>query len=133
MLNRTAMLVDDKKDVVTVKGGENGTLTIEDEKFDIVSGKTEIPKVPEMIGYVRAVYTDVNGIRYTVRKPHIKNQTPYTVIESTSACVELLIENDKQARQIERLNEEIRELRAMIKPRGLGHLKIGGQKNEKAE
>ena len=128
--NHTAYLIDDKNDRITVINGEteDGCLHIEGERFPVRNGEEGLPCLPELIGHVRAHYTDARGIRWRILNPRMVRGVPYSAVDGNILELRLLV--DKQAREIERLTRELLDLRGQIQPDALGHMNIGGEENE---
>ena len=128
--DHTAYLEDDKTDTVTVMGGETetGCLIIEGDSFPVRNGDEGLPRCPELIGHVRAHYTDARGVRWKIISPRMIHGTPYSAVDRNTLSLRLLI--DKQAREIERLTRELLDVRGQIQPDALGHMNIGGEENE---
>ena len=132
LLNHTALIEDDRKPTVTVSPPCAGTLVVEDQRLPVTDG-TPNPRLPGVIGYVKAVFTDERGIRYPVINPHIKAEVPYSAVDFTKEFFHLVGYVDTLAREVERLTQELLDMRAQIEPDALGHLNIGGNENEKAD
>lgn len=128
--DRTAYLVNDKDDRVIVVNGETetGCLHVEGEQFPVKNGQAGLPRMAEMIGHVRAHYTDARGIRWRILNPRMVHGVPYSAVDRSTLELRLLI--DGQAREIERLTRELLDLRGQIEPDALGHMNIGGEENE---
>ncbi len=133
LLNHTALIEDDRKPTVTVSPPCGGTLAVEDQRFPIAPEGTPVPTLSGVIGYVKAVFIDERGIRYTVINPHIKAEAPYSAVDFTKGFFEMVVYVDTLAREVERLTQELLDVRAQIQPDALGHLNIGGEENEKAD
>lgn len=128
--NHEAYLIDDKAERVTVVNGETeaGCLHVEGERFPVRNGENGLPCLPELIGHVRAHYTDARGIRWRILDPRMVRGVPYSAVDRSTLELRLLI--DGQAREIERLTRELLDLRGQIEPDALGHMNIGGEENE---
>jgi hypothetical protein len=128
--DHTAYLIDDKAERVTVVNGETeaGVLHVEGERFPVRNGEEGLPRLPELIGHVRAHYTDARGIRWRILHPRMVHGVPYSAVDGSTLELRLLI--DGQAREIERLTRELLDLRGQIEPDALGHMNIGGEENE---
>lgn len=122
-----ALAVRDGKDTVTVCPPCSGILTVDGKSFPIAAEKTPTPRVPGVIGYVKAVFTDERGIRYHIIHPHIKNEEPYSAVDFTKEYYNMIRKIDELDREVERLTQEVLDLRAQIQPDALGHLNIGGK------
>ncbi len=133
LLNHTALIEDDRKPTVTVYPPCAGTLTVENQRFPVEPEGSPMPRLPGVIGYVKAVFTDERGIRYTVINPHIKAEVPYSAVDFTKEYFRLVGYVDMLAREVERLTQELLDVRAKIQPDALGHLNIGDEENEKAD
>lgn len=129
-LNHTALIEDDRKPTVTVSPPYAGTLTVEGIDYHIAPEGTPTPRISGVIGYVKAYYTDSLGIRYPVINPHIKNETVCSMVDFSKGYFELVGYVDTLAREIERLTQELLDLRAQIEPDALGHITNGGEQNE---
>lgn len=128
LLNRhEALAVRDGKDTVTVCPPCSGMLTVDGKNFPIAAEGTPTPHVTGVIGYVKAVFVDERGIRYPVINPHIKDEAPYSAVDFTKGYYDMIRQIDELAREIERLTQEVLDLRAQIEPDALGHLNIGGE------
>jgi hypothetical protein len=125
-LNHTALIEDDRKPTVTVSPPYAGTLTVEGTEYPINPEGTQTPRISGVIGYVKAYYTDSLGIRYPVINPHIKNETVCSMVDFSKGYFELVGYVDTLAREIERLTQELLDLRAQIEPDALGHITNGG-------
>jgi hypothetical protein len=130
LLNHTALIEDDRKSTVTVSPPYAGTLTVEGIDYPINPEGTPTPRISGVIGYVKAYYTDSLGIRYPVMNPHIKNETVCSMVDFSKGYFELVGYVDTLAREIERLTQELLDLRAQIEPDALGHITNGGEQNE---
>jgi hypothetical protein len=130
LLNHTALVEDDRKPTVTVSPPYAGTLTVEGIDYPIAPEGTPTPRISGVIGYVKAYYTDSLGIRYPVINPHIKNETVCSMVDFSKGYFELVGYVDTLAREIERLTQELLDLRAQIEPDALGHITNGGEQNE---
>lgn len=128
--NHTALIEDDRKPTVTVSPPYAGTLTVEGIDYPIAPEGTPTPRISGVIGYVKAYYTDSLGIRYPVINPHIKNETVCSMVDFSKGYYELIGYVDTLAREIERLTQELLDLRAQIEPDALGHITNGGKQNE---
>ena len=128
--DHTAYLIDDKAERITVINGETdtGCLIVEGERFPVRNGEEGLPRLPELIGHVRAHYTDARGIRWRIINPRMVHGVPYSAVDGSALELRLLI--DGQAREIERLTRELLDLRGQIEPDALGHMNIGGEENE---
>ena len=128
--DHTAYLIDDKNDSLAVVNGETdtGCLIIEGERFPVRNGQEGLPCLPELIGHVRAHYTDDRGIRWRILNPRMVRGVPYSAVDGNILELRLLV--DKQEREIERLTRELLDLRGQIQPDALGHMNIGGEENE---
>ena len=129
-LNHTALIEDDRKPTVTVSPPYAGTLTVEGIDYPIAPEGTPTPRISGVIGYVKAYYTDHLGIRYHVINPHIKNETVCSMVDFSKGYFELVGYVDTLAREIERITQELLDLRAQIEPDALGHITNGGEQNE---
>jgi hypothetical protein len=130
LLNHTALIEDDRKPIVTVTPPYAGTLTVEGTEYPINPEETPTPRIQGVIGYVKAFYTDSLGIRYPVINPHIKNETVCSMVDFSKGYFELVCYVDTLAREIERMTQELLDLRAQIEPDALGHITNGGKQNE---
>ena len=130
LLNHTALIEDDRKPTVTVSPPYAGTLTVEGTEYPINPEGTPTPSISGVIGYVKAYYTDHLGIRYPVINPHIKNETVCSMVDFSKGYFELVGYVDTLAREIERITQELLDLRAQIEPDALGHITNGGEQNE---
>lgn len=130
LLNHTALIEDDRKPTVTVYTPYAGTLTVEGIDYPIAPEGTPTPRISGVIGYVKAYYTDSLGIRYPVINPHIKNETVCSMVDFTKEFFEMAGYVDTLAREIERLTQELLDLRAQVEPDALGHILDGGNINE---
>ena len=130
LLNHTALIEDDRKPTVTVYPPYAGNLTVEGTEYPINPEGTPTPRISGVIGYVKAYYTDSLGIRYPVINPHIKNETVCSMVDFSKGYYELVGYVDTLAREIERLTQELLDLRAQIEPDALGHITYGGEKHE---
>lgn len=130
LLNHTALIEDDRKPTVTVSPPYAGTLTVEGIEYPINPEGTPTPRITGVIGYVKAYYTDHLGIRYPAINPHIKNETVCSMVDFSKGYYELVGYVDTLAREIERLTQELLDLRAQIEPDALGHITNGGEQNE---
>lgn len=126
LLNHTALIEDDRKPTVTVCPPYAGTLTVEGTEYPINPEGTPTPRISGVIGYVKAYYTDALGIRYPVSNPHIKNETVCSMVDFSKGYFEIVGYVDTMAREIERLTQELLDLRAQIEPDALGHITNGG-------
>ena len=128
--DHTAYLIDDKAERITVINGETdtGCLIVEGERFPVRNGEEGLPRLPELIGHVRAHYTDDRGIRWRIINPRMVHGVPYSAVDGSTLELRLLI--DGQAREIERLTRELLDVRGQIQPDSLGHMNIGGEENE---
>lgn len=128
--DHTAYLIDDKAERITVINGETDTgyLIVEGERFPVRNGQEGLPLNPELIGHVRAHYTDDRGIRWRIINPRMVHGVPYSAVDNNTLTLRLLI--DRQAREIERLTRELLDVRGQIQPDSLGHMNIGGEENE---
>lgn len=128
--DHTAYLIDDKAERITVINGETDTgyLIVEGERFLVRNGQEGLPLNPELIGHVRAHYTDGRGIRWRIINPRMVHGVPYSAVDNNTLTLRLLI--DRQAREIERLTRELLDVRGQIQPDSLGHMNIGGEENE---
>lgn len=128
--NHEAYLIDDKAERITVINGETdtGCLIVEGERFPVQNGQEGLPLNPELIGHVRAHYTDARGIRWRIINPRMVHGVPYSAVDNNTLTIRLLI--DRQAREIERLTRELLDVRGQIQPDSLGHMNIGGEENE---
>ena len=125
--NHAALVEDDRKPTVTVSPPYAGTLTVEGIDYPIAPEGTPTPRISGVIGYVKAYYTDHLGIRYPVVNPHIKNETVCSMVDFSKGYYELVGYVDTLAREIERLTQELLDLRAQIEPDALGHITNGGK------
>lgn len=130
LLNHTALIEDDRKPTVTVSPPYAGTLSVEGNDYSIAPEGTPTPRISGVIGYVKAYYTDSLGIRYPVINPHIKNETVCSMVDFSRGYYELVGYVDTLAREIERITQELLDLRAQIEPDALGHITNGGKQNE---
>lgn len=130
LLNHTALIEDDRKPTVTVSPRRAGTLTVEGTEYPIAPEGTPTPRISGVIGYVKAVFVDEHGIRYPVINPHIKAEVPYSSVDFTKEYFRLVGYMDTLAREVERLTQELLDVRAQIEPDALGHITNGGEKNE---
>lgn len=128
--NQTALIEDDRKPTVTVSPPYAGTMTVEGIDYPISPEGTPTPRISGVIGYVKAYYTDSLGIRYPVINPHIKNETVCSMVDFSKGYFELVGYVDTLAREIERITQELLDLRAQIEPDALGHITNGGEQNE---
>ena len=128
--DHTAYLIDDKAERITVINGETdtGCLIVEGERFPVRNGEEGLPRLPELIGHVRAHYTDDRGIRWRIINPRMVHGVPYSAVDGSTLELRLLI--DGQAREIERLTRELLDVRGQIQPDALGYMNIGGEENE---
>lgn len=126
LLNHTALIEDDRKPTVTVSPHYAGTLTVEGIDYPIAPEGTPTPRIQGVIGYVKAYYTDALGIRYPITNPHIKNETVCSMVDFSKGYYEIVGYVDTLAREIERLTQELLDLRAQIEPDALGHITNGG-------
>lgn len=131
LLNHTALIEDDRKTTVTVYPPCAGTLAVEDNRFTMAPTGSPIPRLPGVIGYVKAVFIDERGIRYPVINPHVKAEVPYSAVDFTKEYFRVVRYVDTLAREVERLTQELLDMRAQLEPDALGHLNIGGEENEK--
>lgn len=129
LLNHTALIEDDRKDTVTVTQDGKYTITIEGETYQLTQGG-QAPSVNGLIGYVKAYITDERGIRYIVINPHVRGKTIFSAVDTFKGYISLVGYVDKMAREIERLTQELLDLRAQIEPDALGHITNGGEQNE---
>ncbi len=128
--NHEAYLIDDKTERITVINEETdtGCLIVEGDRFPVRNGQEGLPQNPELIGHVRAHYTDARGIRWRIINPRMVHGVPYSAVDNNTLTLRLLI--DRQAREIERLTRELLDVRGQIQPDSLGHMNIGGEENE---
>jgi hypothetical protein len=105
------------------------TITIEGETYQLTQGG-QAPSVDGLIGYVKAYITDERGIRYIVINPHVRGATIFSAVDTFKGYISLVGYVDKMAREIERLTQELLDLRAQIEPDALGHITNGGEQNE---
>lgn len=130
LLKHAALIEDDRKPTVTVSPPYAGTLTVEGIDYPINPEGTPTPRISGVIGYVKAYYTDSLGIRYPVINPHIKNETVCSMVDFSKGYFEMAGYVDTLAREIERLTQELLDLRAQVEPDALGHIIDGGNINE---
>ena len=79
-----ALLVNDRKPVVTVVNGDGGTLIVNEERFRIEPGKTPNPVVAEAAVSTRARFEDEKGIRWRVLRPRLSaDGVPYSSVDYT--------------------------------------------------
>ena len=133
LINHTALIEDDRKPTVTVSPPCAGTLAVEDKSFIINQTGSPTPRMPGVIGYVKAVFIDAKGARYHVINPHVKAEVLYSAVDFTKEYFRMVGYLDTLDREIERLTQELLDLRAQIQPDALGHLNIGGNKHEEAD
>ena len=123
-----ALLVNDRKPVVTVVNGEGGTLIVNEERFRIEQGQTPNPVVAQAAVSVRARFEDEKGIRWKVLHPRLSaDGVPYSSVDYTDEYVKLRTYLDRIDRKNEELHAEMLDLRAMVEPDSLGFLNIEGE------
>lgn len=131
LADRTALLLDDRRGVVSIEPACEGVLELEGEKFPLRTGSA-VPRNPELIGHVRVVFTPTGGVRHVGINPHMKDGVPFSALDYARGYAPMLIRMDNMAREIRQLTQELLDLRARIEPDSLGFLNIGGNENENA-
>ena len=96
LADRTALLLDDRRGVVTIEPACEGVLELEGEKFSLRAG-SPVPRNPELIGHVRVVFTPTGGVRHVGINPHMKNGVPVSRIDYAAAYLPMRLKIDELA------------------------------------
>ena len=121
LIDRKALLVDDKQTKVTIEPDGEGTLEIEGFSFPIKSG-SEIPRMTDIIGNVTVVFISQKGVRYKAIRTRMKEGIPYSYIDYISEYIQMRIKMDQMERRLDILAEEYHKLSANNKRDALGFL-----------
>lgn len=132
-LDHKALLRDDRKPTVSIHPNDDGQervrLEFGGKRFELADGSPN-PCMPDLIGHVGVNIYDRHHIKYTAKSPRMVAGVPYSAVDFTTEFYDMAMLVDRQARKIERLTQELLETRAQIQPDALGHINIGGEKNE---
>lgn len=126
MTDRSAILVDDLTPTVTVVPEIAGTMTIDDESFEIEASGSPVPVAKTESGICHVQFETKEGIRYRGERTVLRNGVPHSVADYASGYVALRLKQDDLERQNDRLTAEFHKLAAEIEPDSLGHINIGG-------
>lgn len=121
LADRTALLLDDRRGVVSIEPACEGVLELEGEKFPLRTG-SPVPRNPELIGHVRVVFTPTGGVRHVGINPHMKDGVPVSHIDYTAAYLPMRLKIDELERQVDKLACAVHTLEADRKKNALGFL-----------
>lgn len=123
LLNRhEAMAVMDGKNTVTVSPACNGVLTVCGRDYKITHGG-KMPKIePNTNPSVKACFTTARGIRYTILSPRADKHGFYSRLDPYEQIMKQRIMIDELEKGIEKLTEELLNLRASIRYDALGFI-----------
>lgn len=119
LADRTALLLDDRRGVVSIEPACEGVLEL--EKFPLRTG-SPVPRNPELIGHVRVVFTPTGGVRHVGINPHMKDGVPVSRIDYTAAYLPMRLKIDELERQVDKLARAVHTLEADRKKNALGFL-----------
>jgi hypothetical protein len=126
MTDRSVILVDDLTPTVTVEPGIAGTLTIDDESFEIEAHGSPVPVSKNQSGTCHVWFKTKEGIQYRGDRTVLRDGVPHSVADYATGYVPLRLKLDDLERQNDRLTAEFHKLAAEIEPDSLGHINIGG-------
>ena len=126
MADRSALLVDDRRPTVTVEPAIAGTLTIDNERFEIEADGSPEPVSKTESGVCHVWFESKEGIRYKGERTMLRNGVPHSVADYATGYVPLRLMLDDLQRQNDRLTADFHKLAAEIEPDSLGHINIGG-------
>ena len=131
--DRSALLRDDKKNTVSIYPDEveEISLQIDGESICIRRGDPD-PTLNGLIGNV-SVRIRVGNAVYRAIGVRMLGGKPISAVDFTSEFYRARLSIDQNAHQIERLTQELLDLRAQIEPDSLGHVNIGEENHEKTE
>lgn len=123
LLNRhEAMAVMDGKDTATVSPAFDGVLTVCGRDYKITHGGKMPAVEPNTNPAVKACFTTERGIRYTILSPRVDKHGFYSRLDPYEQIMKQRIMIDELEKGIEKLTEELLNLRASIKYDALGFI-----------
>ena len=128
-IDRTALLVNDHLDHVTIEPPCRGVLEVEGETFTIENG-SPVPALPELIGHVRVLFTTEGGPRYVGIRTYMDKGIPASHIDYAAAYVPLRMKLDELERQVDQLAKAYHALAAETRHDALGFLTHNTKKQE---
>ena len=128
-LDHTALLLPDGKHEITILPAAKGTLEIEGRRLAVVTGTVFRP-MRDLIGQVRVSFVTEKGVRYVAVRPYMAEGIPLSRVDYAAAYADVRIHADELERQVDKLAEAVRELRADQKHDALGFLTHNTKKQE---
>ena len=129
LMDHTALLVNDHKDTVRIEPVCTGLLEIEGKAFPLENGSLT-PKLPDLIGHVRVIFTTNTGARYVGICPHMDAGVAVSRIDYAAAYVPMRLKIDELERQVDNLARQLHEVSAQNKRDALGFLTHNTKKTE---
>lgn len=127
--DRTALLLRDGKQQITVEPACAGTLEIEGRKVPVKNGTVFMP-MHDLIGHVRVIFTAESGSKYVGIRPLMAEGIPVSRPDYEADYAAIRIHVDDLERQVDKLAEALHRLSAEEKHDALGFLTSNTKKQE---
>ncbi len=127
LADRTVLLVDDRRQTVTVEPKLSGKLYINKECFELEAEGSAVPVCKDESGTCRIKFKTKAGIVYKGERALLKDGVPYSVADYATGYIPLRLKMDELERQNNRLVADFHKLAAAIEPDALGIINIGGE------
>lgn len=127
--DHTALLEDDKQDTISIEPACTGRLMIEGKAFAVRPG-SPVPRMPEIIGYVKVLFTPAGGVLHVGVNPHMENGVPVSHVDYTTEYLPMRLRQDALERQVEALTKLVHELKSDQKHNAMGFLTHNTRKTE---
>lgn len=128
-LDHTALLQNDGKQKINILPETKGTLEIEGRRLTVAPGTVFRP-MHDLIGQVRVTFETEKGARYVAVRPYMVEGIPISRVDYAAAYADVRIHADELERQVDKLAEAVREIRADQKHDALGFLTHNTKKQE---